>query len=75
MEKLKTFFNDMSRYLGEVWIEVRPQKGRVAWPTLDTVKLSTKVVIASSLALGIFIGLLDIIFGRFLSMVVGAGKF
>jgi len=71
MEKIRTFWKDMTRYLTEVWIEVRPQKGRVAWPSFDTVKLSTKVVIISSVGLGMFIGGLDIFFGWLLKMIVG----
>ncbi|MBF0499137.1 MAG: preprotein translocase subunit SecE [Candidatus Riflebacteria bacterium] len=63
----------MSRYLTEVWIEVRPHKGRVVWPTYDGIKLSTKVVIISSLGLGLFIGALDIAFGFILNFIV-SGK-
>ncbi|MFZ2960749.1 MAG: preprotein translocase subunit SecE [Candidatus Ozemobacteraceae bacterium] len=73
MEKLRLFYKDMSRYLTEVWIEVRPHKGRVVWPTYDGVKLSTKVVIVSSLGLGLFIGALDIVFGEVLKIIV-SGK-
>lgn len=71
MEKLRLFWKDFSRYLTEVWIEVRPNKGRVVWPTYDNIKLSTKVVIVSSIGLGLFIGALDVIFGGVLTMIVG----
>lgn len=71
MEKLRLFWKDFSRYLTEVWIEVRPNKGRVVWPTYDNIKLSTKVVIVSSIGLGLFIGALDIVFGEVLKLIVG----
>jgi len=71
MEKLRLFWKDFSRYLTEVWIEVRPNKGRVVWPTYDNIKLSTKVVIVSSIGLGLFIGALDIVFGEVLKLIIG----
>jgi len=71
MDKLREYWKEFSRYLVEVWIEVRPHKGRVAWPNLDTVKLSTKVVIASSIGLGFFIGILDLMFGEILKLIIG----
>ena len=70
MNSIQRFWKDTTRFLYEVWIEIRPEKGRVAWPTLDTVKISTKVVIFSSVGIGVFIGLLDIIFGRLLAIIV-----
>ncbi len=73
MDKLKAYWRDLSRYLMEVWIEVRPQKGRVVWPTVDNIKLSTKVVIVSSLGIGVFIGVLDILFGEILKLIIGKG--
>ncbi|NLI75502.1 MAG: preprotein translocase subunit SecE [Candidatus Riflebacteria bacterium] len=73
MDKLKAYWRDFSRYLMEVWIEVRPQKGRVVWPTVDNIKLSTKVVIVSSLGIGVFIGVLDILFGEILKLIIGKG--
>lgn len=74
MDKLKAYWREFSRYLMEVWIEVRPQKGRVVWPTMDNVNTSTRVVIISSLGIGIFIGFLDIIFGEFLKVIIGKGS-
>lgn len=56
------WLNSVRQYLHEVWVEVRPNNGRVTWPTWDSVVISTKVVIGSSLFLGLFIGLADYIF-------------
>ena len=39
---------DTWQFLREVWIEVRPNNGRVTWPTFENVKVATKVVIISS---------------------------
>lgn len=74
MSKIASWWKDTARYLREVWIEVRPNNGRVSWPTYDNVKMSTKVVIASSVGLGAFIGLLDVIFGKILTMIIGGGS-
>lgn len=74
MDKLRTYWKELSRHLMEVWIEVRPEKGRVAWPTFENIKLSTKVVIISSIGLGLFIGLLDVVLGEVLKVIVGGGK-
>jgi len=56
------WFKDILQFLREVWIEVRPNNGRVTWPTFDSVKISTRVVIISSIGLGLFIGLIDYLF-------------
>jgi preprotein translocase SecE subunit len=74
MSKISSWWKDTTRFLREVWIEVRPNNGRVSWPTFENVKLSTKVVIVSSIGLGAFIGLLDVIFGMLLTLIVGGGS-
>lgn len=56
------WFGSVKQYLHEVWVEVRPNNGRVTWPTKDSVVISTKVVIASSIFLGLFIGFADYLF-------------
>jgi len=71
MDKIRDFFKDMWKYLQEVWIEVRPQKGRVAWPNWDNITMATKVVIISSLGIGAFIGFFDIILSEILKYVIG----
>ena len=73
MSKVASWWKDTVRFLREVWIEVRPNNGRVSWPTLENVKVSTKVVIMSSIGVGVFIGLLDVIFGRLLKVIVNGG--
>jgi len=73
LSKIAPWWNDTARFLREVWIEVRPTTVRVSWPTYANVKVSSKVVIASSIGLGLFIGLLDILFGRVLTMIIGGG--
>jgi len=73
MSKIASWWKDTTRFLREVWIEVRPNNGRVSWPTFENVKLSTKVVIISSIGVGLFIGVLDIIFGKVLKAIVGGG--
>lgn len=65
------WWKNISQYMHEVWVEVRPNNGRVTWPTWESVKISTKVVIASSLFLGLFIGLLDFIFAQIYTAIIG----
>lgn len=74
MSKIASWWKDTARYLREVWIEVRPTNGRVSWPTYENVKMSTKVVIVSSIGIGVFIGILDVIFGKLLTMIIGGGS-
>ena len=57
-----SWWKETVQFLREVWIEVRPNKGRVTWPTFASVRISTRVVIVSSVILGLFIGLCDFIF-------------
>ncbi|MBI3037625.1 preprotein translocase subunit SecE [bacterium] len=70
MEKLRAFWKETSRYLKEVWIEVRPTKGRVAWPSFESIKLATKAVLISSLGLGMFIGILDYFLSTILQGII-----
>ena len=74
MEKLRIFWNDFTKYLNEVWIEVRPHKGRVVWPAFENVKLSTKAVILSSIFLGVFIGAMDFLFSCALKLIISGGS-
>jgi hypothetical protein len=52
MEKIKQFWNEMVRYLTEVWTSPTPQGRGLA--DNGYIKLSTKVVIASSIGMGVF---------------------
>ncbi len=50
---------DLKQFLEEVWREVRPDKGRVAWPTMKAIRLSTILVMICSVLLALFIFLCD----------------
>ena len=60
--KIVTYFKSLWQYLHEVWVEVRPNNGRVTWPTWESVRITTRVVIISSIGLGVFIVLCDVLF-------------
>ncbi len=45
-------------------LEVRGELGKVIWPTRQEAVRLTAIVIAVSLAVGIFIGSLDLIFAK-----------
>ncbi|MBI4858777.1 MAG: preprotein translocase subunit SecE [Candidatus Riflebacteria bacterium] len=55
IEQLRTFW----KFLQDVWREIHPKKGRVTWPTTKAVKVSTIVVIISSVILGLYITACD----------------
>jgi len=68
---MKKWLKETAQFLREVWIEVRFKNGRVSWPTFESVKISTKVVIVSSIGIGLFIGVLDAILSQVLTFVIG----
>jgi preprotein translocase SecE subunit len=71
-EKEIGFVEQTTHFLQEVWNEIdfRKGKGRVSWPTWDSVKASTNVVIFSSIGLGVFIAVLDFFLGRGLEFII-----
>ena len=54
--------------------EVRNELGKVVWPTPQGVWRSTVIVIAISVAVGLFIGGLDFIFVTITNFLVGGGN-
>lgn len=49
--------------------EVRAELGKVAWSTREEILASTMVVIVVTLILGAFIGVLDVILSKLLSIL------
>jgi len=49
--------------------EVRAELGKVAWSTREELMGSTMVVIGATAIMTVFIGIIDVILGRFLSVV------
>ena len=56
----------MRRYLVESWAELK----KVAWPTRETVIRLTLLVLAVSIAVGIYIFVLDRVFNTMLDLVL-----
>ncbi|MCA1588680.1 MAG: preprotein translocase subunit SecE [Chloroflexi bacterium] len=56
----------MRRYLVESWAELK----KVAWPTRETVTRLTVLVVAVSIAIGIYIYVLDRIFNTIVDQVL-----
>jgi preprotein translocase subunit SecE len=56
----------MRRYFGESWAELK----KVAWPTRETVTRLTLLVIGVSVAVGIYIFVLDRIFNTLVEQVI-----
>ena len=57
MEQVRNFY----KFLQDVWREIHPKKGRVTWPTAKQIRLSTIVVILSSIMMSIYITFCDAI--------------
>ena len=55
------------RFFGEVISELR----KVTWPTRQETTRLTVLVLAVSIAIGIFLGIIDIFFARFFAVVAG----
>ncbi|MFC1743592.1 preprotein translocase subunit SecE [Candidatus Riflebacteria bacterium] len=60
---MKETVQEWKQFLKEVWTEVEPKKGRVTWPTTELIYQATKAVIISSIIVGLYVGLVDGIFG------------
>ena len=52
------------QFLEEVWREVRPDKGRVSWPTMKAIRVSTVLVMVCSLLLAGYIFACDTLLSR-----------
>ena len=59
-------FTGIRRYLVESWAELK----KVAWPTRETVVRLTLLVVAVSVAVGIYIYVLDRIFNTLVDQVI-----
>ncbi|MCZ6539169.1 MAG: preprotein translocase subunit SecE [Chloroflexi bacterium] len=55
------------RFFGEVFSELR----KVSWPSRQEATRLTVLVIALSTTIGIFLGLIDMLFARVLSVIAG----
>ena len=66
MSKLRTLISRTIGFFNEVGAELR----KSAWPTRAELRGSTIVVILSVVALGIFVGLSDLILMRLLNLVL-----
>jgi preprotein translocase SecE subunit len=62
------------KFFGDVWREVHPRTGRVAWPSMKSVKASTIVVILSSIFLGLYIFACDFIVNKLYGYIMGVGS-
>jgi preprotein translocase subunit SecE len=55
------------RFFGEIFGELR----KVSWPTKQVATRLTLLVIALSATIGVFLGLVDMLFARVLSVISG----
>lgn len=59
MNALVKAFRNMWKFLQEVWREVHPRRGKVTWPPFKTIRVSTVVVMISSVILALYIAACD----------------
>lgn len=59
--------------IGKFFREVRAEFKKIVWPTFKQLRNNTVVVIVSVIIVGIFIGLLDLLFGWGLKELVNIG--
>jgi len=60
---------NIGKFLGQVRTEMK----KVSWPSRDELISSTVVVITSTIFLGIFIGICDLILSRVINFLIGRG--
>ena len=58
------------RYFDEVWSELR----KVSWPTREHVRNLTVLVFAISLAVGVYIAVLDTVFQQLVAQLLKVGS-
>jgi len=69
LTKLKAPFVNISKFLREVWNELQ----RVVWPSHDETYGFTVVVIIAVMVVAAWVGIWDLVFGRLIGLVTGAG--
>ena len=52
-------------------IEVKSEFSKIVWPSKDQIKNATVVVVALSVVMGLYLGMFDFIFSKFLEKIVG----
>lgn len=60
MIKRKNVVGSTGRYLSEVWSELK----KVQWPTPEELKAFTVMVIVAIIAVGVYVGVLDMLLSR-----------
>jgi len=61
----------MFKRIKKFLIEVKEELKKVSWPTKEELVGATRVVIVLTSLLAIFIGIIDFIFSKFLTLIVG----
>ena len=63
-------FEKVSTFLGEVKAETK----KINWPSLESLKGSTRVVIVTVFIITVFVSILDLAIGRFVNLIMHAGS-
>lgn len=66
MAKQKQRGSGIQRFYRETAAELR----KVSWPTQEEAKYLTKVVVVVIITMGIFLGVLDMLFGRLFAFIL-----
>ena len=57
--------------IGDFLSQVKGEMKKVAWPTREELISSTVVVIISTILLGVFIGLCDLVLAKMVNFLIG----
>lgn len=65
-------FKKIKKFLKEVWLETVPPTGKVSWPDRKLTLNSTLIVIVAIIIVSFYIGIIDLILTKVVSLIVGS---
>ncbi|MDI6794593.1 MAG: preprotein translocase subunit SecE [bacterium] len=67
---MKEKIDKLKKFLREVWLEVAPPHGKVAWPSRKMVVGSTTVVFIVVAILSVYIGVVDVVLSKAVNFII-----
>ncbi|MEW5766075.1 MAG: preprotein translocase subunit SecE [bacterium] len=67
---MKEKIDRLKKFLKEVWLEVTPSHGKVAWPSRKMIVGSTTVVFIAVAIISVYIGLVDVILSKTINFII-----
>lgn len=63
-------FKKIKKFLKEVWLETVPPTGKISWPNRKLTFNSTLIVIVAVVIVSFYIGIIDLILTKIISLIV-----